>query len=79
MLRQRAKEKGIVLKHYLSHEISTLWADRRMLKQIVIYILSNSLKFTENKGCPSIPTELTDDRARCLYFSIQELVSTLIN
>ena len=68
MLRQRAKEKGIVLKHYLSHEISTLWADRRMLKQIVIYILSNSLKFTENEGCRSITTELTDDRATVFIF-----------
>lgn len=79
MLRQRAEEKGIVLKHYLFHEISTLWADRRMLKQIVIYILSYSLKFTENEGCPSITTELTDDRARFFYFSILELVFPLIN
>ena len=50
-----------------------------MLKQIVIYILSYSLKFTENEGCPSITTELTDDRARFFYFSILELVSPLIN
>jgi signal transduction histidine kinase len=39
-----------------------------MLKQIVIYILSNSLKLTENEGCPSITTELTDDRATVFIF-----------
>ncbi|MBL8834809.1 MAG: PAS-domain containing protein [Alphaproteobacteria bacterium] len=50
MVRGRAEEHGIHLSPVIEPGISTLWADRRALKQILLNLLSNAVKFTRDGG-----------------------------
>ncbi len=50
MVRGRADEHGIRLAPVIEPGVSTLWADRRALKQILLNLLSNAVKFTRDGG-----------------------------
>ena len=50
MVEQKAKKKEIELITTITRETPMLLADRRKLKQIIINLLSNSIKFTNNGG-----------------------------
>ena len=50
MLRERAAERGIALSTQIDPEIDQVEADERKVKQIVLNLLTNALKFTPTGG-----------------------------
>jgi cell cycle sensor histidine kinase DivJ len=54
LLRQRAHDAGIDLAVRLPAGLPEIVADKRALKQIVLNLLSNSIKFTDRGGCVTV-------------------------
>jgi signal transduction histidine kinase len=50
LLRDRAAKGEVELRDELPAELPNLWADARLLKQILLNLLSNAVKFTEPGG-----------------------------
>jgi PAS domain S-box-containing protein len=50
MLRERARAGGLKLVDDVAADLPRLWADERLMKQILINLLSNAIKFTERGG-----------------------------
>jgi PAS domain S-box-containing protein len=50
LVRQRAQESGIKLIQRIDGVLPLLFADERMVKQIVLNLLSNAIKFTSRNG-----------------------------
>lgn len=63
MLRQRAKSQGIDLSYSPAQPVARLYADRRMMKQILINIVGNSLKFTPAGGSVNITVDVLPDKS----------------
>lgn len=57
MLKDKAKSKNITLLNNISPEFARLLADERKIKQIIINLLSNALKFTNKGGEVSVSAE----------------------
>ncbi len=66
MVHQQAKEKGIDLILNLADNIDFCFADRVRIKQILVNLLSNSVKFTE-RGSVSLDVKIKD---KMLYFAV---------
>jgi two-component system phosphate regulon sensor histidine kinase PhoR len=49
-LGEKARSKGVYLKKQIPAEISTMWADRDRLIQILLNLADNGIKFTEKGG-----------------------------
>lgn len=54
LVRERADAKGLVLSSDLPAGIELVYADQRMLKQILVNLLSNGIKFTPKGGAVSL-------------------------
>lgn len=54
LVRERADAKGLVLSSDLPPGIELLYADQRMVKQILVNLLSNGIKFTPEGGAVSL-------------------------
>jgi PAS domain S-box-containing protein len=64
LVQNRAQKKNLTVTMELEDNLPMVWADQRLLKQITLNLLSNSLKFTK-KGTVTLGAEmLTDDRFR---------------
>jgi two-component system, cell cycle sensor histidine kinase PleC len=50
MLEMRAKSKQITLSAQIERELPRLWADERAIRQIIINLLANGIKFTPEGG-----------------------------
>lgn len=50
MIEIKAHNKGIKLISHFEQNLPTVWADERAVRQIVLNLLSNALKFTPNGG-----------------------------
>lgn len=50
MFRPRAEEKSLALALSVDAEVGLLWADERAVKQILLNLVSNSIKFTPEHG-----------------------------
>ena len=50
MLNLRAKSKGQVIRESVDPSLPRLWADERAVRQIVLNVLSNAIKFTPQGG-----------------------------
>ena len=50
MVKERAATGGVVLAPRVPENLPALWADERMLKQILVNLLSNAIKFTPANG-----------------------------
>ncbi len=50
LVKQCAQEGGIELEMVLAHDLPALYADGRKLKQILVNILDNAIKFTGARG-----------------------------
>lgn len=69
MMRDRAKAARVVLKCTIDPELSTIWADERAMKQIIINLLSNAVKFSHANGEANLSAEKTEEGELCLLVS----------
>ena len=60
LVRERATRRGIALERSLDKGLGTMQADERKVKQVLLNLLSNALKFTPEGGKIRIRAALTD-------------------
>ena len=60
LVRERAQRRGIALKSTLDGSLTTLHADERKVKQVLLNLLSNALKFTPEGGAIDVLVSTTD-------------------
>ncbi len=60
LVRERAQRRGIALRSTLDVAVTTLHADERKVKQVLLNLLSNALKFTPEGGAIDVVTSATD-------------------
>ena len=63
MLREQAEEQGITLSRLFPNDCPKLLADPRHIKQIVLNLVSNAVKFTPPKGKISLEVTVDDEHA----------------
>ena len=66
LLKLRAENKGLELVEHLAENLPQVWADERALRQIVLNLLSNALKFTPRGGRIELIIAMTDDGGQML-------------
>jgi signal transduction histidine kinase len=69
LVQTRAEEAGIAIDIEKSAGLPNLQADERLLKQIVLNLLTNSIKFTPDRGRITIRTEVNGDKSLALIIS----------
>ncbi len=62
----RAEEKNIVLQTRIGRNLPTISADERKVKQILINLISNAVKFTEQGGHVTVEAMTCSDGGICL-------------
>ena len=70
MLNLRAKAKGQTVREFLDPTLPRLWGDERALRQIVLNILSNAIKFTPQGGEITIKVGWTSSGGQ--YLSVRD-------
>jgi len=60
LLKLRATSRGITIHEVFEHGMPRIWGDERASRQIVLNLLSNSIKFTGAGGQVIVSTALTD-------------------
>ena len=63
MVRERAERTGISLELTTDSAVETVWADELKLKQVVLNLLTNAVKFTEPGGSVVVGTRRNGDVA----------------
>jgi two-component system, NtrC family, sensor kinase len=63
LVRERAQRRSIVLRSTADARLRTIRADERKVKQVLLNLLSNALKFTPEGGRISVSTALRDGMA----------------
>lgn len=69
LLTPRARERGVNIECDVAASLPRLYADRRLIKQILLNLLSNSVKFTEKGGTILMSARMADDRSMRLVIS----------
>ncbi len=64
LVRERAHRRGIALQRMIDEHVGTIRADERKVKQVLLNLLSNALKFTPEGGDISVSAELRDGMAQ---------------
>ncbi|MEO8751498.1 MAG: GAF domain-containing protein [Casimicrobiaceae bacterium] len=62
LVRERAQRRSIRLSHAHDERVTTIHADERKVRQVLLNLLSNALKFTPEGGAVSVRTTGYDDR-----------------
>ncbi len=70
MLNLRARAKGQTIREAIEPELPKIWADERAIRQVVLNILSNAIKFTPQGGDISIKVGWTANGGQ--YVSITD-------
>jgi len=63
LIRERAHRRGITLERTIDEHVGLIRADERKVKQVLLNLLSNALKFTPEGGEISVRAELRDGMA----------------
>jgi two-component system cell cycle sensor histidine kinase PleC len=66
LMKLRASSKGLHLELDLEPDLPQLWADERAVRQIVLNLLSNALKFTPRNGTVTVCVAKLPDGRQCL-------------
>ena len=61
LLKLRAESKGLVISENLEEGLPQVWADERAMRQILLNLLSNALKFTPRGGRIELTIAVTED------------------
>ena len=64
MVRERAARHGIAISLAVAPDVGVIWADELKLKQVVLNLLTNAVKFTPDGGAVDVSAELAGDEAR---------------
>jgi signal transduction histidine kinase/CheY-like chemotaxis protein len=64
MVRERAARHGIAISLEVAPQVGVIWADELKLKQVVLNLLTNAVKFTPDGGSVHVTAEIADDEAR---------------
>jgi signal transduction histidine kinase/ActR/RegA family two-component response regulator len=68
-IKQMARQKNIALSLTLDKSVPSMWADERRLKQILVNLLTNAIKFTLEGG--QVGLEVTSDYEReVIHFTV---------
>ncbi|MGE5171413.1 MAG: GAF domain-containing protein [Rudaea sp.] len=60
LVRERAQRRGIALRRVVDPRLGTIYGDERKVKQVLLNLLTNALKFTPEGGRVDVRAELTD-------------------
>jgi signal transduction histidine kinase len=63
LVRERASRRGIALRHTIEQGLGTIRADERKVKQVLLNLLSNALKFTPEGGRIDVRAGVRDEMA----------------
>ena len=63
LVRERAQKSGVGLEISPATDLPSLWADKRLLKQILLNLLSNAIKFTPAGGRVTVQAERDAEEA----------------
>jgi signal transduction histidine kinase len=64
MVRERAARHRIALSLTVGPEVGVVWADEVKLKQVVLNLLTNAVKFTPDGGSVAVSAEVVDGEAQ---------------
>lgn len=70
MLATLANERGVVLKVQSAAELPTLFADRRMIRQILVNLATNAIKYGSAGGAVTIAARV--DRRECMIVEVRD-------
>jgi CheY-like chemotaxis protein/anti-sigma regulatory factor (Ser/Thr protein kinase) len=70
LIRPRLQKADLTLDLKLPDDLPVLWADSRLIKQVVLNLLSNAVKFTQPRG--RIDVDVTADSVAGLAIAIQD-------
>jgi GAF domain-containing protein len=63
LVRERATRRGITLRHSVDQRLGTIRGDERKVKQVLLNLLSNALKFTPEGGRIDVAARVQDGAA----------------
>jgi len=64
LVRERAGRRGIALEHSVAERLGEIRGDERKIKQVLLNLLSNALKFTPESGRVEVRARVVDGMPR---------------
>jgi signal transduction histidine kinase len=64
LVRERAQRRGITLRCTVGDQVTSIHADERKVKQVLLNLLSNALKFTPEGGAIDVRASASEDQCK---------------